>query len=1286
MDYSLAKIVPPFSVLLSAVAGLLSGSMALADVTVTGNVTPGATSWAGTPIAASVTNPSGQTSVAEGFGAGATSYAETFTVPITSSYLLDRVCLYVGGGTGTSGSAPLTINLYDLGGQLAPNPSGYLATTNLLGGGSGLPITYATQSNGVLQLDFTGSDRVTLVAGRLYAFELAGAAGTNPINWLRGITDTYSGGAAYRGRAWINGSNARDFALAVYGTATATPPTSSTINATVTHQVIDGFGAGTAFLDVGITQLTDAQMDALYGTGPNQMGLTLIRVRISPNGSSDWGDPMANGQKAHARGAKILATPWTPPASMKSNGSTIHGSLLPAQYQAFVDYLNSFTDAMATAGAPVDVVSLQNEPDFDPTYEGCQWTAAQFQTFCRDFAGGIKVPVMMPESYGYTQAVSDATLSDPLAAAHVAYVGGHLYGATIRDYPLARAVGKHTWMTEYLENNQTIASAVATAQQVQDCLTVGNMSGYIWWKTIGDANGLLNASGTLQPRAFVMGQFSRFIRPGDVRVDVPANDSSLGISAFKNPVTGTFTIVAVNNTGAAINHTFNLQGLTATTVTSWVTSATESLAVHAPITVSNGAFAYAFPAATVVTFVGVSTTSPVIVTAPQSQAVAAGAPLSLTTAAGGVPAPTFQWQFDGANLAGATAATLAVANVQPANAGLYTMFVTNATGNATSDPAIVGVSTTSEVIGAGAVLQPTHIVHPNGNIFDQVLLTGAAETLTALPGQAARTSYIDLNNDIVQVEFSGAGTLSLVLDDSSGPALPVNYNQSQTYMKGHAGIVIAGADDTTNVSVFTVGRATAFDPTGAYNILLPVSATNNPANNGSPLFAGHASTAYDGVADIGFIAITSANGKFGGVRAANASCFAAQGYTGIYAPGVQFTGPVFIGDINASAAATPVFIIGSSPDTRVTGGDLLQANGQPVKVGGLTQLKFTDGSTSGGALLPAQPIQGRLTQNGVDVTSQLATTSATTAKKFHPGHYMMLNIGSSPAQQRSLIAQNATDPNIAGFQICYTWAQLETGPGNYGGIDSTIASDLAYVSQFGKQLVVQLQYKSKALGDFPVDLQGAAGAFVQGPDGYYVPNFWDPAAGVLGRYLTLLQQIAAKCDAHPSLEIVNLAESATVDAATTLGGTYTAPGWVSALQTIAQTAAGAFKTTTFEEYINHISGDDSLVGTACANTIKAGCTFGGPDIDPSRNNIPAYDYYAQYAATAHLGSAVQPMDYGLTGAFWFDSDHSQTTEHLFGFATSSRLHVSYIYWLNNNSDLNWRNAKATIAAHPWPWF
>ena len=129
----------------------------------------------------------------------------------------------------------------------------------------------------------------------------------------------------------------------------------------------------------------------------------------------------------------------------------------------------------------------------------------------------------------------------------------------------------------------------------------------------------------------------------------------------------------------------------------------------------------------------------------------------------------------------------------------------------------------------GTELPPGNIRHPNGNIFDQVLLTGTAETITADPGKVTRTSYIDLTDDIVQIEFSGAGTLSVVLDRASGPAAPLNYQQpSVGYMKGHAGIVITGANETTNVSVFSVGRATAFDPAAAEGGSASVAAA--PAN------------------------------------------------------------------------------------------------------------------------------------------------------------------------------------------------------------------------------------------------------------------------------------------------------------------------------------------------------------------------------------------------------------------------------------------------------------------------
>lgn len=380
------------------------------------------------------------------------------------------------------------------------------------------------------------------------------------------------------------------------------PAATCTVDATSTKQKIDGFGAGVVFLNFGIERLTDAQMDLLFGTTDRQAGLTLLRVRIAPDGNN--ANNLLDAQKAHARGARILATPWTPPAALKDNNSTIQGSLLPAHYGAYVTHLNNFAKFMADNRAPVAVISLQNEPDWPADYESCLWTAEQFRTFCRDFAGAISVPVMMPESLNFGQALSDPALNDLLALANIDYLGGHLYGATIRDYPLARSRGLPLWMTEYLVNDQSIGSAVATGRQINDCLSTGNMSAYIWWKCIGDANGLLNAAGVPQPRSFVMAQFSRFVRPGDYRVDVPANDGPLGITAFKDAASGRFAIVAVNSASSPVTQTFTLQGVTLTSVTPYVTSGTQSLESQPPVFVSNSTFTYVIPATSVVTFPG----------------------------------------------------------------------------------------------------------------------------------------------------------------------------------------------------------------------------------------------------------------------------------------------------------------------------------------------------------------------------------------------------------------------------------------------------------------------------------------------------------------------------------------------------------------------------------------------------------------------------------------------------------------------------------------------------------
>ncbi|HVU22857.1 MAG TPA: YDG domain-containing protein [Opitutus sp.] len=359
------------------------------------------------------------------------------------------------------------------------------------------------------------------------------------------------------------------------------------------------------------------------------------------------------------------------------------------------------------------------------------------------------------------------------------------------------------------------------------------------------------------------------------------------------------------------------------------------------------------------------------VTTPANRVAALGSSVTFDVGSGG-GSLSYQWRRNGRLVGVTSGSALTIASVQPGDAGIYTATAVGGASAATQ-PFVLGLTIGTKIAGAAREIA-SNITRTNGNPYDQVLLTGAAAAVTADAGQATRVAYVDLNDDIVEVEFSGAGTLVLTLDAATGPARPRNYHDDVKYVKGHAHLVISGADATTAVKVFALGRATASDPTGGFDPGRPISATNDPANNGSPLFAGHDTALYDGMADIASVAILSAEGKFGGVDTADARYWATSGTTGVLAPDVTFTGPVFVDDLAASNLATPVLLLGAADDVRITGGGMLQPNGAPVQVSGITLLQFTDGLDANGNVLPAQANQAVLIEDGVDVTDDLVPT------------------------------------------------------------------------------------------------------------------------------------------------------------------------------------------------------------------------------------------------------------------------------------------------------------------------
>jgi hypothetical protein len=210
-----------------------------------------------------------------------------------------------------------------------------------------------------------------------------------------------------------------------------------------------------------------------------------------------------------------------------------------------------------------------------------------------------------------------------------------------------------------------------------------------------------------------------------------------------------------------------------------------------------------------------------------------------------------------------------------------------------------------------------NIQHPNGNVFDQILLTGKSIKVQAKPGQITRVSFLDENEDIVQAEFSGTGDFTITLDPETfqPAALPARYNQDVKYVTGKPSIVVDGADASTYVSLFTVGRLNAVNEN-----LFPEGQE------------------YDAKADVKLVEVTNCS-EIGGMLMGNAEFSGKSGKVGVDARNVKVKQRVTFGDIDASGDAVPYLLFdegafeeGVGPGPMVAGGDLVQTNDAPIVV------------------------------------------------------------------------------------------------------------------------------------------------------------------------------------------------------------------------------------------------------------------------------------------------------------------------------------------------------------------
>jgi glucosylceramidase len=376
------------------------------------------------------------------------------------------------------------------------------------------------------------------------------------------------------------------------------------------YQQIDGFGASltdsSAWLisqklsEAQRTQLLEMLFDPKKG-----IGLSILR---QPMGASDFAlqsytyDDLPPGQTDpdmkffsidHDRAyiipllrqsltlnpnLKIIGSPWSPPGWMKTSGSTIEGTLLPAAFAPLAKYFVKYVQAYEAAGLPIFAVTPQNEPLNIPNdYPGMGMSADEQTKFIRENLGpafrssGIKSKILVFD-HNWNQIEFPITvLDDPKAAAFAAGTAIHCYGGTVtaQSELHSRFPEKGVWLTECSGGEWQKGKLLQEAMQLIIGSTRNWARSVVLWNLALDqahkpylggcktCRGVVTIdhayfSTTVIPNVdfTALAHASKFVSPGAVRIESNTFDQgSLESVAFRNP-DGSIVLIVLNSGGA----------------------------------------------------------------------------------------------------------------------------------------------------------------------------------------------------------------------------------------------------------------------------------------------------------------------------------------------------------------------------------------------------------------------------------------------------------------------------------------------------------------------------------------------------------------------------------------------------------------------------------------------------------------------------------------------------------------------------------------------------------------
>ncbi len=367
---------------------------------------------------------------------------------------------------------------------------------------------------------------------------------------------------------------------------------SVTVSLTGKHQVIQGIGASIAYYESWLT--AHPNKTDIYKVLFPDLGLSWLRLY---NG---WTDSTANNMSTDAEiittatsllgyTPTIQVTSWSPPAYLKENNSINGGTdatLIQSggqyAYNAFGQWWKRSLLQYAANGITPDYISIQNEPDYNPTYAGAIFNptedanVAGYNSALSAVYSSIQSlnnppKIIGPELLGidnksvqnYVNSLNTAQLG---AYAHHLYSGGD-YTNPDSFLPDMQSLAtdltdKPIFMTEFARlNGSDTSDALNLGWVIHNALAVEGVSAYSHWDLFWGGTGTLvsldnpwnnqstwtytNGYEVEQPY-YALKQFSKFVRPGWSRIDATATSSNLRSSAYANAAGDSISVVLIN--------------------------------------------------------------------------------------------------------------------------------------------------------------------------------------------------------------------------------------------------------------------------------------------------------------------------------------------------------------------------------------------------------------------------------------------------------------------------------------------------------------------------------------------------------------------------------------------------------------------------------------------------------------------------------------------------------------------------------------------------------------------